>query len=99
MRLVEPTDYEILSVLGDGKRNTAVNIATELGRNRGYINTRLPALKDFELVERVGPAERSGLYVITKKGESVIENRTGYGDEDAELSSDHDRESLDTAGD
>ena len=99
MRLVEPTDYEILSVLGDGKRNTAVNIATELGRNRGYINTRLPALKDFELVERVGPAERSGLYVITKKGEGVVEDPESYRRAEARSGEHAQRDSSDTAGD
>jgi hypothetical protein len=86
MRLVDPTDYEILGVLSDGKRDNAVNIATKLDRDRGYINTRLPVLKDYELVDRVGPSERSGLYVISKEGLSVLRCRAENQHEDADHS-------------
>jgi len=81
MKLVTPTDFEILAVLSDGKRNNAVNIAHELDRNRAYINTRLPVLKDYGLVESVGPAPTSGLYEITPRGRLAAENRSAYEDE------------------
>lgn len=73
MRLATPTDFEILDALTDGKRNTAANLAEMLGKNRSYINTRLPMLEDYGLLERVGPAPNSGLYEITEKGQRLIE--------------------------
>ncbi len=82
MKLVIPTDFEILSVLADGKRNNAINIAAELEKNRAYINTRLPILLDYGLVSRVGPAENSGLYTITEKGQIAIEHKDIYGSEE-----------------
>lgn len=78
MKLAAPTDFDILEALSDGKRNNAVNLAHELDKNRAYINTRLPILADYELVNRVGPAPNSGLYVITEKGQATLENRSKY---------------------
>ena len=54
MRLVEPTDFDVLGVL-EGGRNVAPNIAVELGRDRPYINTRLPHLHDQELLTGLAP--------------------------------------------
>lgn len=81
MKLTAPTDFDILESLSDGKRNNAVNLAHKLDKNRAYINTRLPILADYGLVERVGPAPNSGLYVITEKGQAVLENRAAYREE------------------
>lgn len=75
MRLAEPTDFEILEALTDGKRNTAANLSYILDKDRSYINTRLPILADYKLVERVGPAPNSGLYEITDRGVEVIDIR------------------------
>lgn len=85
MKLVTPTDFEILSVLADGRRNNAVNIAHELDRNRAYINTRLPVLKDYGLVESIGPAPTSGLYEITEKGRVAAANRSVYEDDETDF--------------
>lgn len=85
MKLAVPTDFDILDALSDGKRNNAVNLAHELDKNRAYINTRLPILADYELVERVGPATNSGLYVITEKGKVVAENRSKYQSDDVDF--------------
>ena len=85
MKLVTPTDFEILTSLSDGKRNNAVNIAYELDRDRAYINTRLPVLKDYELVKAVGPAPKSGLYEITAKGKIAAENQDAYGEDDTDF--------------
>lgn len=81
MRLTVPTDFEILQTLADGKRNTAANLAHELDRDRSYINTRLPILADYGLLERVGSAPNSGLYVITERGQIAAANQAAYEDE------------------
>ncbi|MFB6086743.1 MAG: ArsR family transcriptional regulator [Halodesulfurarchaeum sp.] len=75
MRLAEPTDFQILEALSDGRRNTAANLSYVLDKDRSYINTRLPILADYDLVERVGPAPNSGLYEITERGRTVIDIR------------------------
>lgn len=78
MRLVQPTDFEILAQLADSHRNNAANLAVLLDQNRSYINTRLPVLADYGLVERVGPAEKSGLYVITERGHAAVACQEAY---------------------
>lgn len=85
MKLAVPTDFEILGALSDGKRNNAVNLSYILDKNRAYINTRLPVLADYDLVERVGPAPNSGLYEITEKGQAALEHREAYEDDDADF--------------
>lgn len=87
MKLAAPTDFDLLDALSDGNRNNAANLAIELGRNRSYINTRLPVLADYGLVDRIGPAERSGLYEITEKGVTVLEHRDEYADSDVDFDS------------
>lgn len=69
---------EILDGLSDGKRNIAANLAYILDKDRAYINTRLPVLADYGLVDRIGPSQTSGLYEITPKGQAVIANRDAY---------------------
>ncbi|RLM56527.1 ArsR family transcriptional regulator [Halobellus sp. Atlit-31R] len=81
MKLAVPTDFDILDALSDGRRNTAVNLSHILNKNRSYINTRLPVLADYSLVDRVGPAPNSGLYEITEKGRVVAANRDQYREE------------------
>jgi len=83
--LVEPTDFEILSYLAETGRNNAVNIATALDQNREYMNTRLRRLASHECVERIGPADNSGLYEITEKGEAALEHRELLNDPDADF--------------
>lgn len=78
MRLTQPTDFDILDAFADGRRNNAANLAHELDRDRSYINTRLPVLADYGLLERVGPAPKSGLYAITDKGRAAAEHREEY---------------------
>lgn len=82
MKLTSPTDFEILEALSDEKRNNAANLSYELDKNRSYINTRLPVLADYGLVERVGPAPNSGLYEITDRGGAAAELREQYGEGD-----------------
>lgn len=77
-RLVHPTDFQILEALSDGRRDTAVNLAMILDKNRDYINTRLPVLADEGLIQRIGPADSSGLYQITPRGVVASQNQTLY---------------------
>ncbi|MBP1988142.1 MarR family transcriptional regulator [Halolamina salifodinae] len=85
MQLVEPTDFEILAFLDEQGRNNAINIAAGLDRDRSYVNTRLRALAEKELVQRVGPAENSGLYELTSTGEVARTLRDRYDDPDADF--------------
>lgn len=85
MKLASPTDFDILDALSDGKRNTAANLAIELDRDRAYINTRLPILADYGLIERIGPAPNSGLYEITDKGRAALKHRDAYRDDDRDF--------------
>jgi predicted transcriptional regulator len=78
MQLAQPTDFEILEALSDGRRNTAANLSHIIDKKRTYINTRLPLLADYGLVERVGPAPNSGLYQITSRGEIALDLRGVY---------------------
>lgn len=85
MRLVYPTDFEILNELSDGKRNTAANLAIELDRNRAYLNSRLPVLADYGLVKQIGPAKKSGLYEITERGQIALDYEDEYRQGDVDL--------------
>lgn len=78
VKLKRPTDFEILESFSDGKRDVGVNKAEEIGRKRGYINTRLPELAGHGLLDRVGPADRSGLYRITPRGMAALALRDQY---------------------
>lgn len=81
MRLTVPTDFEILQILSNGRRNNAINIAVHLDKNRSYVNTRLPVLADYGLLERVGPSPNSGLYEITERGRIAASHREEYEDD------------------
>lgn len=82
MRLRRPTDFLILEALEDRGRNVATNLAEHTGKSRKNINTRLPILEDYDLVTKIGPAERSGLYEITPKGKAALIHREDYGEVD-----------------
>jgi predicted transcriptional regulator len=78
VKLVEPTDFEILEALDVHGRNVAVNLAEHLDRDRAYLNTRMPHLLDYGLVDRIGPADNSGLYEIADRGQATLERREQY---------------------
>jgi predicted ArsR family transcriptional regulator len=73
MDLLNRTDFAILEVLDTSGRNVAPNIAEEIGANRSYVNTRFQTLTTYDLVQKVGPRDNSGLYEITEKGELARE--------------------------
>lgn len=83
MKLVVPTDFEILEVMSDGKRQTAPNLAALLDKESKYMNNRLADLAGHGLVEKVGPAERSGMYVITDFGRAALDHRDEYAHDSA----------------
>lgn len=85
MKLVQPTDFDILKILSDGRRNNAINIAKLLEQEREYINTRLPHLAEHGLVEAVGPADNSGLYEITERGQQALQHRREYNHSDVDF--------------
>ena len=77
-RLTQPTDFLILGSLSDGRRNTAVNIAEKIDKDRAYVNTRLPLLVDYGLIKKIGPVKSSGLYQITTRGVAASQNQSLY---------------------
>mgnify|MGYP006272228977 CR=1 FL=1 len=78
------TDFLILERLHEG-RNLAANIALEIDRARNYVNQRMPYLLDYDLVEKVGPMENSGLYELTDRGRLAYEHRSKYYDDDVDF--------------
>ncbi|GAA1337843.1 hypothetical protein GCM10009647_080460 [Streptomyces sanglieri] len=95
MKLRQPTDFLILDALAATGRNVAPNLEYHTGKSRQNINSRLPVLEDYGLVEKIGPKERSGLYEITSKGNAAIALRDRYEEVDdfevvlEQASSDH----------
>lgn len=82
VKLRRPTDFLILEGLAEYGRNVATNLTHHIGKSRKNINTRLPVLNDFGLVRKIGPAEHSGLYEITQKGQVALRYRDQYGEVD-----------------
>lgn len=44
------------------------------------MNTRLPELEDYALLEKIGPSTNSGLYVITDRGRTALKLQDQYRD-------------------
>lgn len=82
VKLRRPTDFLILQALLVHGRNVATNLAGLTGKSRKNINTRLPVLADYGLVEKIGPAEHSGLYEITERGERALSLADQYDEVD-----------------
>lgn len=84
VKLVVPTDFEILEVMSDERRQTAPNLAEILDRDSRYMNNRLAALAGSGFVQKVGPSDRSGMYIITQKGLAALEHRDKYSHDTAD---------------
>lgn len=82
MKLRRPTDFLVLRALDAHGRNVAPNLAALTGKSRKNINTRLPVLADYGLVTRIGPAEHSGLYEVTERGQRAIRYADRYDEVD-----------------
>ncbi|MFQ3294019.1 MAG: hypothetical protein ACI9PP_002152 [Halobacteriales archaeon] len=82
MKLRRPTDFLILEALEQHGRNVATNLEHHVGKSRKNINTRLPVLTDYGLVRKIGPAEHSGLYEVTRDGRIALMYRDQYDEVD-----------------
>lgn len=78
MRLRLPTDFLILEALDKHGRNVATNLEHHTGKSKNNINNRLPYLESYGLVNKVGPAKRSGLYEITDLGRIALKCQDKY---------------------
>ena len=78
MKLVVPTDFDILAAFDAHGRNVAANLALHLDRDRAYLNTRLPELEDRGLLEKIEPAPNAGLYELTSYDPVVFAHRERY---------------------
>ena len=77
--LVNPTDFEILEVLSDGRRHDAPDLKGHLDKRSKYLNDRLNALRRQGLVRKPGPnPDSTAMYVITPLGEIALELRGDY---------------------
>ena len=84
VKLVVPTDFDVLEAMSDGKRQTAPNLAELTGNSSRYMNNRLAALAGAGYVEKVGPSDSSKMYAITEKCERALEHRDLYDHDIAE---------------
>ena len=66
--LTIPTDVEILDLLSAGDRQTPANVAAHLDRDSRYMSERLRTLEQRGYIRDAPPAERSGMYELTKLG-------------------------------
>ena len=82
MKLRRPTDFLVLESLDEHGRNVATNLAHHTGKSRKNVNTRLPVLADYGLVRKIGPADHSGLYEITREGQIALMYRDKYDEVD-----------------
>lgn len=83
VKLVVPTDFEMLEAMSDGRRQTATNLGAIIDRDSRYMNNRLAELAGGGLVEKVGPSDSSGMYKITPKGRAALHYRDEYSHDDA----------------
>jgi len=81
VRLVDPTDFEILEQMGDEQRYTPGHLADLLEKDSTYMSNRLGQLRGYGLVERVGT---STMHVITARGEAALQLRDEYDHDDAQ---------------
>ncbi|GAA0515705.1 hypothetical protein SAMN04488066_11568 [Halorubrum aquaticum] len=78
------TDWGILEVCSEN-RETRSNLSVLVDVTPNYVSKELSKLTEIELVEEVGPAERSGMYITTAKGDFVLGKREKYEKQHSEL--------------
>jgi predicted transcriptional regulator len=78
MRLYDPTDFDILNVMSDGRRYTGSYMGEILNRKGTYMNSRFRTLSGNGLIEKVG---NSTMYEITDLGHAALELRDEYAHE------------------
>jgi len=83
MRFKHPVEIEILREIADDRRQTSKNLAEIIGEDRNYVNNRVGALSGSGVLERVGPADNSGIYEITDMGHRALRFQDKYAHEHA----------------
>ena len=83
VKLVVPTDFDILDAMSDGRRQTAPNLAEILDKESKYMNNRLAELAGGGFVRKAGVSENSGMYIITRKGRAALKHRDEYSHDSA----------------
>jgi Mn-dependent DtxR family transcriptional regulator len=81
---ISETDWGLLEKCSQN-RETRANLAVLLDVTPNYVSKELGKLTDLGLLEDVGPAEKSGMYVTTCKGDFVLEKRDKYENQHSEL--------------
>lgn len=78
MKLTDPTSFQVLRVIADGRPQTATNLGEILDQDARYMSNQLNDLHKIGLVRRVGVAETSRMFEITEKGKIALEYADKY---------------------
>jgi predicted transcriptional regulator len=78
------TDFNILELCSQN-RETPKNLAAALDIEANYASNELTKLKREKLVTQPGPADTSGMYIVTEKGSFVLSKRSKYDRRQADL--------------
>lgn len=86
LSLRQPTDFLILEAFSNGENYTAGAIAHRIQNviysdheiTKENVNTRLPELENYGLLEKVPAIGRSGLYRISEAGLIALDYKTEY---------------------
>jgi predicted transcriptional regulator len=75
LKLTDPTDFDILSFMNDGKRHQPPEIAAAIGHKDQYVRNRISNLRGLGLVENI---PNSSMYVLTEKGRVTLDLQDQY---------------------
>lgn len=78
MKLVRPTDFEILDVFRDGRHYTTSVVAHYLDKEPTYVSTRIGKLKSYGLITVLGAVKQCKLYRITVTGLTALAHHHVY---------------------
>lgn len=81
---ISKTDWGLLENCSQN-RETRANLSVMLDVTPNYVSKELSKLSKLELIEEVGPAENSGMYVTTSKGDYTLEKQDKYEKQHSEL--------------
>ncbi|SDY71313.1 hypothetical protein [Halopenitus persicus] len=71
------TDWELLIACHE-KRETRPNLAEKLDITPNYVSKKLSQHSENGLISQPGPADNSGMWTTTQKGDLVVEKRKKY---------------------
>jgi RIO-like serine/threonine protein kinase len=81
VRLVQPTDFDILDEMSDGRRYTASLLADLLDHRARYMSNRIGHLDSYGLITRV---RDSTMFEITPKGRAALDMQDDYSHQTAQ---------------